>query len=44
VLGVVPELDDIEVAVVRFEQVGLSPAAHFADMPAGGERHGNAVP
>ena len=44
VLGVVPELDDVEVAVIRFQQVGLSPAAHLADMPAGGERHGNAVP
>jgi hypothetical protein len=44
VLGVVAELDDIEVAVVGFQEVGLSPAAHFADMPAGGERHRNAVP
>ena len=45
VLRIVPELDDVEIAVIRFQQVGLSPAAHLADMPAGGERHGkNAVP
>jgi hypothetical protein len=24
--------------------VGLGPSAHFANVPAGGERHGNAVP
>jgi len=44
VLGIILELDDVEVAVIRFQQVGLGPAAHFADMPAGGQRHGNAVP
>lgn len=40
VLGVVLEFDDIEVAVIRFQQVGLGPSAHLSDMPAGGERHG----
>src|SRR5579862_2568529 len=43
VLRVVLKLDDVEIPVVRFQQVGLGPAAHLADEPAGGERHGNAV-
>ena len=38
-LRVIPELHDVEVAVIRFDQVGLSPAAHFSDMPTGVERH-----
>ena len=43
VLGVVLELDDVEVAVIGFQQVRLCPAAHLADVSARGERHGNAV-
>jgi len=39
VLGVILKLDDVEVAVVGFEQMGLGAAAHFADKAAGVYRH-----
>jgi hypothetical protein len=34
-LGIVAELDDVEVAVIAFEQVGLRTAAHFPDEARG---------
>jgi len=43
-LRIILEFDYVEMAVIRFQQVGLGAAAHLADVPAGGERHGNAVP
>jgi len=39
VLRIVLELDDVELAVVGFEEVGLSASAHLADMAARRERH-----
>ena len=39
VLGVIAELDHVPVAVVGFQEVGLSASSHFADVPDGGERH-----
>ncbi len=43
VLGIVAELDDIPAAVIRFEQMGLSPASHFSHVPDSRKRHGNRV-
>ena len=46
VLGVVAELDDVPMAVVGLEELGLSASSHFSDVPDRGERHSkeNAVP
>jgi hypothetical protein len=30
-LGIVAELDDVEVAIIAFQQVGLRSTAHFSD-------------
>jgi hypothetical protein len=39
VLRVIAEFDDVRVAVVRLQEVGLGSPAHFPDMPDGSERH-----
>jgi hypothetical protein len=39
VLRIVAKLDDIPMAVVGFEEVGLRAASHLADVADGGERH-----
>ena len=45
-LGVVAEFDDIPLAVVGLQQVGLCASAHFSQVPDRGEGHRkeNAVP
>jgi hypothetical protein len=40
VLRIIEELDDVEVAIVAFEQVGLRSAAHFPDEAGGVDGHG----
>ena len=39
VLRVVAEPDDVPVAVIGFELMGLGASSHFPNMPDGGERH-----
>ena len=36
VLGIVAKLDDVPVAVIRLQQMGLGASSHFADVPDGG--------
>ena len=43
VLRVVLKFDDIELAVIGLQQVGLSAPAHLADVAARRERHWNEV-
>ena len=38
-LRVVAELDDVPLAVVRLQQVGLGASAHFSQVPDRGEGH-----
>ncbi len=38
-LRVVAEFDDVPVAIIRLQQVGLCASAHFSHVPDGGERH-----
>jgi hypothetical protein len=38
-LWIITELDDVEVAVVAFEQVGLRSTAHFPDQARGVDGH-----
>jgi hypothetical protein len=40
VLRIIEELDDVEVAIVAFEQVGLRATAHFPDEAGGVDGHG----
>ena len=40
VLRVILELDDVIIAIVRFQQMGLCAASHLADEPAGVYGHG----
>jgi hypothetical protein len=42
-LGIIAELDDLEVAVIALEQVGLRTAAHFPDQAPGVDGHGGQV-
>jgi hypothetical protein len=43
VLRIVLKFDDVELAIIGLQQVGLSASAHLADVPARGERHWNEV-
>ena len=38
-LGIIAELDDVEVAIVAFEEVGLRSTAHFSDQTPGVDGH-----
>ena len=38
-LRIVAEFDDVKVAVIRLQQMGLRASSHFSDVPDGGERH-----
>jgi hypothetical protein len=38
-LRVILELDDVERAVIGFDEMCLGASTHLADVPAGGERH-----
>jgi hypothetical protein len=40
VLRVILELDDVVIAIVRFQQMRLCAASHLPDEPAGIHRHG----
>ena len=40
VLWIIEEFDDVEVAVVTFEQMGLRSTAHFSDQARGVDGHG----
>jgi hypothetical protein len=38
-LGIIAELDDVEMAIVALEQVGLRSTAHFSDQAPGKDGH-----
>ena len=38
-LRVIAELDDVPMAIIRFQQMGLSASPHFSNRPDSGERH-----
>ena len=38
-LGIIAELDDIVVAIIAFQQVGLRSTAHFSDQTPGMDGH-----
>jgi hypothetical protein len=38
-LGIIAELDDVEMAIVALDQVGLRSTAHFSDKTPGKDGH-----